>query len=89
MVVGGGCWCSPESRVVQRRVPVFILDLDGAVGLQQGLHNLHVALVGGDLKRSLALVLDVHLPGAQTQLQVHKRQRRPGHHHSPTHNGRK
>lgn len=66
-----GSWCSPESRVVQRRVAVFILDLDGAVGLQQGLHHLHVALVGGDLKRSLALVLDVHLPGTQTQLQVH------------------
>lgn len=55
---------------MQRRVSVFILDLHGAVGLQQGLHHLHVALVSGDLQRSLPLVLDVHLRGAQIRMRV-------------------
>lgn len=61
----------PKSSVVQCCVPVFILDLDGAVGLQQGLHHLHVALVSSDLQCSLALVFYIHLPGTQTETKAH------------------
>lgn len=67
------CVSSPEGRVMQRRVPVLVLDLHGAVGLQQGLHHLHVALVGGHLQRGLALVLNVHLWEQQRCCQVHLR----------------
>lgn len=62
---------SPEGSVVQCCVSIFILDLDGTVGLQQGLHHLHVALVSSDLQCSLALVLYIHLPGTQTWSKVH------------------
>lgn len=68
---------------MQRRVTILILDLDGAIGLQQGLHHLHVTLVGGHLQRSLALVLDVHLPGAHRQPKVHERRTRPGRRRAP------
>lgn len=61
----------PEGSVVQRRVSVFILDLDGAVGLQQSLHHLHVALVSSHLQCSLTLVLYIHLTGAQTRVEIH------------------
>jgi len=60
---------SPEGSVVQCCVSVFILDFDGAVGLQQGLHHLHVALVSSDLQCSLALVLYIHLAGTQTAVE--------------------
>lgn len=56
---------SPKSRIVQCCVSIFILNLNGAVCLQQGLHHLHVALVSRDLQSSLSLVLYVHLPGTQ------------------------
>lgn len=57
------CLCFlPKGSIVQCRVSILILDLDGAIGLQQGLHHLHVALVSCHLQRRLALVLDIHLP---------------------------
>lgn len=66
------CVSLPKSSVVQCRVSIFIFDLNWAVCLQQGLHHLHVALVSSNLQRSLALVLDIHLPWAHTSLQIHQ-----------------
>lgn len=59
------CVSSPKSSVVQCGVSIFVLDLDGAVGLQQGLHHLHVALVGSNLQSRFALVFNINLSGTQ------------------------
>lgn len=51
----------PKGRVVQRRVPLVVPQVDVGVCLQQGLHHLQVPLVRGNLQGSPALVLGIDL----------------------------